>query len=126
MPTGMYRPQGHAQGLNVLGMVHHATLFLTKNGLCGWHDDSSPNKTSLVISTLEYEPLWSVCPKVKTDQWILCPKYFLSLDVAFQPIFSLFGDFMTILNFQTLIIIFGHYDPFATLMDFIEEKIVKI
>jgi hypothetical protein len=25
MPTGMYCPQGHAQGLNVLGMDHHAT-----------------------------------------------------------------------------------------------------
>jgi hypothetical protein len=25
MPTGMYHPQGHAQGLNVLGMDHHAT-----------------------------------------------------------------------------------------------------
>jgi hypothetical protein len=50
-------------------------------------------------------------PKVKTDQWILYPKYFLSLDVASQPIFSLFGEFMTILNFQTLIIIFGHCVP---------------
>jgi hypothetical protein len=60
---------------------------------------------SLVISTLDYEPLWSVCPKDNIDQWILHPRYFLSLDVASHPVFSLFGDFMTILNFQTLIII---------------------
>jgi hypothetical protein len=26
MPTGMYCPQGHAQGLNILGMDHHATV----------------------------------------------------------------------------------------------------
>jgi hypothetical protein len=63
-----------------------------------WHDIASLNKKSLVITTLDYQPLWSVCPKVKTDQWILRPKYVLSLDVAFQPIFSLFGDFMTILK----------------------------
>jgi hypothetical protein len=81
-----------------------------------WHDDAFPNETSLVISTLDYEPLWSVCPKVKADQRILCPKYFLSLEIASQLIFSLFGDFMTILNFQTLIIIlfygmFWTWDP---------------
>jgi hypothetical protein len=90
--------------------------------VCGrerWHDDASPNKTSLVISTLDYEPLWSVCPKGKTDQWILRPKYYLSLDVASQPIFSLFGDFMTILNLETLIIIFGHCVPIHNIYGFL-------
>ncbi len=94
-----------------------------------WHDDASPNKTSLVISTLDYEPLWSVCPNVKTGQWILHPKYFLSLDIASQPIFSLFSlfqDFMTNLNFQTLIIIFGHCAPIRnTYGFFLSKKISK-
>jgi hypothetical protein len=75
--------------------------------LKGWHDDASPNETSLVISTLDYEPLWSECPRVETDQRILRPKYFLSLDVASQPMCSVFGDFITTLNFQTLIIIWS-------------------
>ncbi len=91
-----------------------------------WHDDASPNETSLVISTLDYESLWSVCPKVKADPRILCPKYFLSLEIASQLIFSLFGDFMTILNFQTLIIIFVHCVPIRnTYGIFIEEKSSK-
>ncbi len=85
----------------------------------GWHDDASPNETSLVISTLDYEPLWSVCPKGKTDQWILCPKYVLSLDVSSQPIFSLFRDFMTILNVQTMIISFGHCVPIRNTYGFL-------
>ncbi len=87
-----------------------------------WHDEASPNETSLVISTLDYEPLWSVCPKVKTDQWILGPKYFLSLDVASQPILSLFGDLMTILNFQTLIIICGQCVPICNTYAFLLRK----
>jgi hypothetical protein len=28
MSTGMYRPQGHAQGLQVLGTAHHATVYI--------------------------------------------------------------------------------------------------
>ncbi len=66
-----------------------------------WHDDASPNQTSLVISTLDYEPLWSGCPRVETDQRILRPKYFLSLDVASQPIFSVFWGLYNPPNFQT-------------------------
>jgi hypothetical protein len=76
----------------------------------------------LVISILDNEPLWSVGPKVKTDQRILCPKCILSLDVASQSIFSLFGDFMTILNFQTLIIIFGHCVPIRNTYGFLKIK----
>ncbi len=45
------------------------------------HDDLSPNKTFSVISTLDYEPLWLVHHRGKTDQWVLRPKNFLSLDV---------------------------------------------
>jgi hypothetical protein len=55
---------------------------------------------------------------------MLRPKYFLSLDVASQPIFSFFGDFMTIPNFQTfveraLIIIFGHCVPICDTYGFL-------
>ncbi len=96
--------------------------FHCRDKFSWWHDDASPNETSLVISTPDYEPLWSVCPKGKTDQWISRPKYFFSLNVASQPIFSLYGDFMTILNFQTMIIILVIVSPFATPMDFYRGK----
>ncbi len=61
----------------------------------------------------------TVCPKDKTEQY---PMYFLSLEVAPQPIFSLFGDFMTIFNFQTLIIIFGNCVLFRNTYRFLDRK----
>jgi hypothetical protein len=50
---------------------------------------------------------------------------FLSLDVASQSIFSLFGDFMTIPDFQTLIFFLVIVSPFATPMDFYRGKICQ-
>jgi hypothetical protein len=75
-----------------------------------------------VISTLEYEPLWSVCPRIKTYQGISRPKFFLSLDIVSQPKFSLFGDFVTILNVQTLTIIFGQCVPIHNTYEFSKRK----
>jgi hypothetical protein len=80
------------------------------------------NKMSPVISTLEYEPLWSVCPWVQTDRQILSPKYFLSLDVASQSIYSLFWGTLWPPKFSNFEYYFSHCVPITTRMDFYRGK----
>jgi hypothetical protein len=58
-------------------------------------------------------------PRLKLN---LHPEYFLSLEVASQPIFSLFGDFMTVLNCRTMIIIFGHFVPIRNTYGFLYRE----
>jgi hypothetical protein len=61
-------------------------------------------------------------PRVKLINGFHVLSIFFSLNVASQPTFSLYGDFLTILNFQTMIIILVIVSPFATPMDFYRGK----